>query len=89
MFQAVLEVVRALGLDRLLGSKLSPERKKPRLGDDYTARILDPGSSSPRRVHWIAMLSSTLAEECHLEGSIHENELYAAMDWLVRSSGPD
>src|SRR5271166_2960356 len=28
-------------------------------------------------------LSSTLAQECHLEGSIHENELYAAMDWLV------
>jgi hypothetical protein len=49
-----------------------------------TARILDPGSKlATARSLDCQTLSSTLAQECHLEGSIHENELYAAMDWLV------
>jgi hypothetical protein len=80
--EAVLRVVRTLGLDRLLGSKLSRERN---LGlAMIVARILDPGSklATARSLH-CQTLSSTLAQECHLEGSIHENELYAAMDWLV------
>ena len=48
------------------------------------ARILDPGSKlATARSLDCQMFSSTLAQECHLEGSIHENELYAAMDWLV------
>jgi hypothetical protein len=48
------------------------------------ARILDPGSKlATARSLDCQTLSSTLAQECHLEGSIHENELYAAMDWLV------
>ena len=80
--QAVLEVVGALGLDRLLGSKLSPERNLALAM--ITARILDPGSKlATARSLDCQTLSSTLAQECHLEGSIHENELYAAMDWLV------
>ena len=80
--QAVLGVVRALGLDRLLGSKLSPERNLALAM--IVARILDPGSKlATARSLDCRTLSSTLAQECHLEGSIHENELYAAMDWLV------
>jgi hypothetical protein len=48
------------------------------------ARILDPASKlATARSLDCHTLSSALAEECHLEGSIHENELYAAMDWLV------
>jgi hypothetical protein len=48
------------------------------------ARILDPGSKlATARSLDCQTLSSTVAQECHLEGSIHENELYAAMDWLV------
>ena len=80
--EAVLRVVRALGLDRLLGSKLSRERN---LGlAMIVARILDPSSKlATARLLDGQTLSSTLAQECHLEGSIHENELYAAMDWLV------
>src|SRR5271165_2497457 len=80
--EAVLRVARTLGLDRLLGSKLSPERN---LGlAMIVARILDPGSKlATARSLDCQTLSSTLAQECHLEGSIHENELYAAMDWLV------
>jgi hypothetical protein len=80
--QAVLGVVHSLGLDRLLGSKLSPERNLALAM--IVARILDPGSKlATARSLDCQTLSSTLAEECHLEGSIHENELYAAMDWLV------
>ena len=80
--EAVLRVVRALGLDRLLGSKLSRERN---LGlAMIVARILDPSSKlATARSLDCQTLSSTLAQECHLEGSIHENELYVAMDWLV------
>ena len=80
--EAVLRVVRSLGLDRLLGSKLSPERNLALAM--IVARLLDPGSKlATARSLDCHTLSSTLAEECHLEGSIHENELYAAMDWLV------
>jgi transposase len=80
--EAVLRVVRLLGLDRLLGSKLSRERSLTlaMIG----ARILDPESKlATARSLDSQTLSSTLAQECHLEGPIHENELYAAMDWLV------
>src|ERR1700732_4592187 len=77
--QAVLRVVRTLGLDRLLGSKLSPERNLALAM--IVARILDPGSKlATARSLDCATLSSTLAQECHLEGSIHKNELYAARD---------
>ena len=80
--QAVLEVVRALGLDRLLGAKLSPERNLALAM--IVARLLEPGSKlATARSLDCHTLSSTLAQECHLEGSIHENELYAALDWLV------
>ncbi len=80
--QAVLGVVHTLGLGRLLGSKLSPERNLALAM--IVARILDPGSKlATARSLDCQTLSSTLAQECHLEGSIHENELYAAMDWLV------
>src|SRR3979411_2550149 len=79
--EAVLGVVRTLGLDRLLGSKLSPERNLALAM--IVTRILDPGSKlATARSLDCQTLSSTLAQECHLEGSIHENELYAAMDWL-------
>jgi Transposase DDE domain len=80
--QAVLGVAHTLGLDRLLGSKLSPERNLALAM--IVARILDPGSKlATARSLDCQTLSSTLAQECHLEGSIHENELYAAMDWLL------
>jgi hypothetical protein len=71
--EAVLRVVRILGLDRLLGSKLSPERNLALAM--IVTRILDPGSKlATARSLDCQTLSSTLAQECHLEGSIHENE---------------
>jgi transposase len=79
---AVLSGVRKIGLDRLLGSKVSRERNLALAM--IVERILDPASKlATARCLDDLTLSSTLAEECHLEGRIHENELYAAMDWLL------
>ncbi len=79
---AVLTCVRKIGLDRLLGSKSSRERNLALAM--IVARILDPSSKlATARSLDCQTLSSTLAQECHLEGRLHENELYAAMDWLL------
>ena len=79
---AVLLAVRQLGLDRLLGSKTSRERNL--VLAMIVARILEPGSKlATARSLDCQTLSSTLAAECQLEGNIHENDLYAAMDWLL------
>jgi hypothetical protein len=79
---AVLLAVRQLGLDRLLGSKTSGERNL--VLAMIIARILEPGSKlATARSLDCQTLSSTLAAECQLEGNIHENDLYAAMDWLL------
>jgi hypothetical protein len=78
----VLLAVRQLGLDRLLGSKTSRERNL--VLAMIVARILEPGSKlATARSLDCQTLSSTLAAECQLEGNIHENDLYAAMDWLL------
>jgi transposase len=79
---AVLCSVRKVGLDRLLGSKTCRERNLALAM--VMARILEPHSKlATARSLDIETGSSTLAGECHLEGRIHENELYAAMDWLL------
>src|ERR1700738_3702079 len=83
---AVLLAVRKLGLDRLLASKPSPERN--RVLAMIAARILEPRSKlATARSLDCQPLSSSLAAECQLEGPIHENELYAAMDWLLVRQG--
>jgi transposase len=79
---AVLAAIRKLGLDRLLGSKASQERNLALAM--IAARILEPGSKlACVRSLDCQTLSSTLATECHLEGHLHENQLYSSMDWLL------
>jgi transposase len=79
--QAVLSAVRRLKFDRLLGSK--PSRERDLVLAMIVARILEPHSKlATARSLDSQTFSSTLAEECHIEGRVHENELYAAMDWL-------
>src|SRR6202011_1708476 len=79
---AVLGVVHNLGLERLLGSKLSRERNLALAM--IVARIVEPGSKlATARSLDCQTLSSTLAEECHLEGSIHETSFNAALTGLV------
>lgn len=80
--KAVVETVKRLGLDRLIASKRCRERDL--VLAMIVARILEPGSKlATSRALDPATASSTLAETCGIEGEVDENDLYAAMDWLL------
>jgi transposase len=82
---AVLGTVRKIGLDRLLGPRPSPQRE--RVIALICARILAPGSKlATARGLREETLSSSLAEELRL-GAVDEEDLYAAMDWLLARQG--
>lgn len=79
---AVLSTMRKLGIPQLLGSKPCAERNLCLAM--IAARILFPGSKlATSRALDPETCSSTLAQECDLEEDITENDLYAAMDWLL------
>lgn len=79
---AVLSVMNSLGIASLLGSKKSPERQACLAM--IASRILSPGSKlATARTLRAETASDTLAQECGLSEDIHENDLYAAMDWLL------
>jgi hypothetical protein len=75
---AVLTAMRRLGFEALIDGRSSRER------DLVTAmvagRIIAPEASKLGLTH--AWADTTLAEELGV-GDAHENELYAAMDWLI------
>ena len=78
---AALGTARKIGLDRLLG----PDGNRPRdlVLAMLVARILDPGSKlATARMLSPATASSSLGAELGL-GNVDEDELYAALDWLV------
>ncbi|CAG0992936.1 hypothetical protein BURK2_02495 [Burkholderiales bacterium] len=74
---AVLGALRSLGLDSLLDR--TPSRERDLALALITARVLDPRSKLATTRAWH---QSTLAEELHV-GDADEDELYAAMDWLL------
>lgn len=79
---AVLSTMRKLGIPHLLGSKPCAERNLCLAM--IAARILSPGSKlATSRALDPETRSSTLAQECDLEEDLNENDLYAAMDWLL------
>jgi hypothetical protein len=79
---AVLGTMKKLDIPRLLGSKNSPQRSL--CVAMIAARILFPGSKlATSRALGSRTLNSTLAQECSVPEDPHENELYAAMDWLL------
>lgn len=79
---AVLSTMRKLGMPHLLGSKPCAERNLCLAM--IAARILSPGSKlATSRALDPETRASTLAQECDLEEDIDENDLYAAMDWLL------
>lgn len=79
---AVLSAMSSLGIASLLGSKKSPERQLCLAL--IASRILSPGSKlAASRTLRAQTASDTLAQECGLPEDIHENDLYAAMDWLL------
>ena len=78
---AVLGTLRNLRLDRLIDPAPSPERA--RVLAMVAARILDPGSKlATARGLAEATARDTLAETLGL-GPLDEDDLYAAMDWLL------
>lgn len=79
---AVLGTLRRLGLDKLIASRRS--RMRDLVVAMIATRILDPGSklALARGLAEDTALS-TLAETLDIE-SADEDELYAAMDWLVQ-----
>jgi transposase len=78
---AVLGTLRRVGLERVIDGKRSPERD--RCVAMIVARILAPRSKlALARALSPETLQSTLGEELAVE-SVTEDELYAAMDWLI------
>ena len=82
---AVLGSLRKLRLDRLIAPAASPERA--RVIALIVARILAPGSKlATARGLAADTARDSLAEELGIE-SVDEDELYAAMDWLLERQG--
>lgn len=82
---AVLSVLKQLGLHQLIASRSS--RKRDLVVAMIAARIIDPQSklATVRGLRQETLFSS-LAQECRL-GTVDENDLYEAMDWLVDHQG--
>lgn len=78
---AVLSVLNGLGLHQLIASRSN--RKRDLVVAMIAARIIDPKSklATARGLRKETSFSA-LAEQCHL-GSVDEDDIYEAMDWLV------
>lgn len=76
---AVLGVLRQLGVERLVASKRS--RQRDLIVAMVVARILDPRSKLST-ARGLEEETNTLGEVLEL-GGVDEDELYAAMDWLL------
>src|SRR3990172_12061362 len=79
--EAVLRMIGKLGLETLLAAK--PCRQRDLVLAMIVQRILFPCSKLATTRDWH---STTLAEELHVADA-DENELYAALDWLLRRQG--
>jgi len=75
--EIVLGIIRKLGLDRIIGSRRS--RQRDLVVAMVAQRLLFPCSKLATTRHWH---STTLAEEWGVADA-DENELYAALDWLL------
>src|SRR5258708_5946685 len=75
--EAVLTMIRRLGLDSLIASR--PSRPRDLVLAMIAERLLFPCSKLATTRHWH---DTTLAEELHLQDAT-EDELYAALDWLL------
>jgi transposase len=75
--EAILRMIRRLGLEDLIASR--PSRQRDLVTALIAERLLFPCSKLATTRHWH---DTTLAEELHIEDA-DEDELYAAMDWLL------
>ncbi|MFQ5567510.1 MAG: IS1634 family transposase [Paracoccaceae bacterium] len=79
--EALLAMIRRLGLDRLIAAKRSPERDL--VLAMIIERLIHPASKLATTRLWH---TSTLAQELELEEG-DADDLYAAMDWLLERQG--
>jgi transposase len=79
--EAVLTMVRKLGLDELIASK--PSQQRDLVIAMVAERLLFPSSKLAHTRHWH---STTLAEEMNVAYAT-EDHLYEAMDWLLKRQG--
>ena len=76
--QAVLHMIRKLELERLLSAQ--PGRERDLVVAMIAQRLISPVSKLATTQHW---LTTTLAEELGVADA-SEDDLYAAMDWLLQ-----
>jgi hypothetical protein len=75
---AVLGCLRQLGLDRMLAAR--PRRERELVLAMIVSRVLEPASKLATTRHWH---NTTLAASLSVEDA-DEDELYAALDWLLK-----
>ena len=75
--EAVLTMIRRLGVDELIAA--GPSRRRDLVIAMVAERLLFPSSKLANTRHWH---STTLAQELDV-AKASENQLYAAMDWLL------
>ena len=76
--EAVLTMIRKLGLDDLIASE--PSRQRDLVVAMIAERLLFPSSKLANTRHWH---DTTLAEELDVADAT-EDQLYDAMDWLLK-----
>ena len=80
---AVLGMARKIGLDRLLAAGQAPARLATLVLAMVLARVIDPASKlATARQLDVATATSSLGPLLEL-GTVSEQELYAALDWLL------
>jgi hypothetical protein len=80
---AVLGIARKIGLDRLLAAGQAPARLATLVLAMILARVIDPASKlATARQLDVATATSSLGPLLEL-GTVSEQELYAALDWLL------
>lgn len=84
--QAVLSCLRGLDLENIIASERS--RSRDLVTAMIAQRILDPGSKlATARELSGETAASTLGQELGVD-NLDEDELYAAMDWVLQRQGP-
>jgi transposase len=76
--EAVLEMIKTLGLDDLIASE--PSQRRNRVVAMIAERLIFPSSKLANTRHWH---DTTLAEELDVADA-KEDQLYDAMDWLLQ-----
>src|ERR1700751_2738701 len=81
---AVLGTARKIGLERLLAAGQAPARLVALVLGMIVARVIDPASKRATARQLDAMTATSSLGALLGLGTVSEQELYTALDWLVR-----